>query len=182
MRDYSIKLTGFVILFAANLTFPPSVGHAADWWVKGGPVIRGGMSVDVKGSSYSQTLGQHAVASALEDPSGIGTTGAYADRTYDNGYVGLSPSTGNPAAIDPNTTWNWGYDNASQYDAAGGQLSFSKQGVPGYTSTRNSSLSGTTLCWGRVLNSPLVFASRSPASGVSTSGLASKECGGPMPT
>lgn len=142
MRDYSIKLTGFVILSAANLALLPSVGQAADWWVQGGPVIRGGMSVDVKGSSYAQTLDQHAVANALGDPLGIGTPGAYADRAYDNGYVGRSPSTGNPAAIDPNTTWNWGYNNASQYDAAGGQLSFSKQGVPGYTSTRNSSLSG----------------------------------------
>jgi hypothetical protein len=85
----------------------------------------------------------------LGDPLGIGTPGAYADRTYANGYVGLSPSTGNPAAIDPNTTWNWGYNNASQYDAAAGRLSFFKQGVPGYTPTLNSSLSGDDTMLGK---------------------------------
>lgn len=110
-------------------------------WFTIGPVLRGGMNVKASGSSYAQTLGRHAVANPLGDPPGIGTPGAYSDRAYDNGYVGLSPSTGNPGAIDPNSTWNWGYNANStpgQYDAGAGTLSFSKQGVPGYTPTLNS--------------------------------------------
>jgi hypothetical protein len=53
MRDYSIKLAGLVILSFTTLMFLPGAGQAADWWVQGGPVFRGGMSVDVKGSSYA---------------------------------------------------------------------------------------------------------------------------------
>jgi hypothetical protein len=130
---------------AASLVFLPGVGQAADWWVKAGPVLRGGMSVNVSGSSYAQTLGLHAVPNVPGDPAGIGTLGAYADRAYDNGYVGLAPSTGNPAAINPNTTWNWGYNassTAGQYDAGAGTLSFFKQGGPSYTPTASSSFSG----------------------------------------
>jgi hypothetical protein len=111
-------------------------------WFTIGPVLRGGMNVKVGGSSYAQTLpGIHAVANPLGDPPGIGTPGLYADRTYDNGYVKKDSSEG--GGIEPNTTWNWGYNvssTADQYDASAGTLSFFKQGVPAYTTTRNSRL------------------------------------------
>lgn len=141
MRKELSRISWSTVALGAGLA-SPFHASAMDWWIKAGPVVRGGMSLDATGSSYSQGLGQHAVSSALGDPPSIGAPGAYANRVYDNGYVGMAPSTGNPAAINPNTTWNWGYNpssTAGQYNTAAGTLSFSKQGVPGYTSIGNSS-------------------------------------------
>src|SRR6056297_1015630 len=83
-------------------------------WISAGPVWRSGMDVDTSGGG--------AAGSA-------GSASDYADRTYDDGYVKQDPGTGNPVSIDPNTTWNWGYDNASQYDAGANALSFHRAGT-----------------------------------------------------
>jgi hypothetical protein len=72
---------------AANILFPWKVGRA------------------------SGTGGKRASAVA-----NIGSPSAYADRTYDDGYV--FQDAGTPAFGD---TWNWGYNNASQRQ--GGALS-----------------------------------------------------------
>ena len=95
------------------------------------------MKVQFSGSTYAQTLGLNTDTGV-----GIGAANAYANRAYDNGYVGLAPSTGNPSAIDPNTTWNWGYNNAGQYNAGAGSLSFQKQGVPRYSALADGGSGG----------------------------------------
>lgn len=89
-------------------------------WFTIGPVLRGGMKLKVTGSSYAQTLGLD----------GLGNPAAYGDRNYDDGYVMGDSSAG--GGIEPDTTWNWGYNNAVQHDAAG-TLAFEKQGVPRYS-------------------------------------------------
>lgn len=82
-------------------------------WIQVGPAYRGGMRVK---------------SSRFGDPGTVGPQNQYADRTYDDGYVNIDPGTGNPAAINPNTTWFWGYDHAGQYNAAAETLSFHRSG------------------------------------------------------
>jgi hypothetical protein len=127
-----------------------NLGWAQNWWIEAGPVFRAGMTTKVEGSSYTQELGLHDPLAAGQPgaPSGIGTPGAYGDRTYDNGYVKLDPGTGNPTTIDPNTTWNWGFNNAGQYNSAAQTLSFQKQGAPGYNTLLNGSPGGNDGAWG----------------------------------
>jgi hypothetical protein len=138
-------VASFGLIFA-GVTIAGTTARAQGWWLEGGPVVRGGMKASVSGSSYAQQLGLHdpLAAGPLAPPGGIGTTGSYADRTYDNGYVKLDPGTGNTTPPnDPNTTWNWGFNDPGQYNAGAQTLSFQKQGAPGYTSSTDRSVAGS---------------------------------------
>ena len=53
----------------------PLASHAGDWWIMGGPALRGGMDVKITGSSYAQMQGLNTDAGI-----GIGNAGAYGDR------------------------------------------------------------------------------------------------------
>ena len=122
--------------------FIPLTSTAQEWWIEAGPACRGGMKVNVEGSSYVQAQGLHSPAASgpLGSPAGIGSANGYADRLYDNGYVKLDPGTGNPDSVGgPNATWNWGFANPAQYNAGAQTLSFQKQGDLGY----NTLASGT---------------------------------------
>jgi len=115
---------------------------AQNWWLEAGPVVRGGMRVSVGGSSYAQQLGLHdpSAAGPLTAPGGIGSLASYGDRSYSNGYVKLDPGTGNRTPPnDPNSTWNWGFDQAAQYNPAAQTLTFQKQGPAGYTALADGS-------------------------------------------
>lgn len=122
---------------------------ADDWWFELGPAVRTDMKLSVSGSSYAQELGLHSPGATgpLAAPAGIGPLNAYANRNYTNsalgGYVNLDPGTGNPASLDPNTTWNWGFNNSAQYNAAAQTLTYQSTGLPGYTTLRNSPASGS---------------------------------------
>ena len=98
------------------------------------------MKISIAGSSHAQLLGVHdpLATGPLAPPGGIGTASAYADRTYDNGYVKQDPGTGNAESLDPNTTWNWGFNNPAQYNAGAQTLAFQKQGALGYTTLANT--------------------------------------------
>lgn len=61
----------------------------------------------------------------------LGSVDAYADRTYENGYVFRDEGTEDPLSFTPGQTWYWGYDEAAQYD--GQSVSF-QSAV--YTDTR----------------------------------------------
>ena len=122
----------------------PVALSAGEWWVEVGPALRD-MSVKVSGSSYAQEEGLHnpLATGPLAAPSGVGNPNSYANRTYDNGYVNLDPGTGNPNTINPNTTWNWGFSNPLQYNAAAQTLTFQAVGTPGYTTLRDTGASGS---------------------------------------
>ena len=121
----------------------PLALSAGDWWVEVGPALRD-MNVKVSGSSYAQELGVHdpMAAGPLAAPTSVGNATTYGNRTYANGYVNMDPGTGNPNTIDPNTTWNWGFNNPLQYNAAAQTLSFQAVGAPGYTTLRDTGASG----------------------------------------
>lgn len=136
----SVKVFG--ILAVSHMTL-----SAQDWWIVGGPVLRGGMDVKITGSSYAQILGLNTDMGV-----GIGNLQNYANRIYDNGTVNLDPNTGNPNAVGgPGQTWYWGYNNAngSQYTPGSTSLSFTKSGVPRYSNLDNGgSLGDNTMVGG----------------------------------
>ena len=99
------------------------------WWGELGPVYRGNMQIGFTGSSYSQMR----QAGILANPSGVGAATGFGDRTYSDGFVRRDPGTGNPQGLDPNGTWNWGYDNASQHNSSANTLSFHGAGNAAYT-------------------------------------------------
>lgn len=84
----------------------------AGWRIGLQGIGRGGMKTELGGSSYVQTLGIHA-ANPFSRSSSSGGGG------YSDGFV--DPDSASP--VD-NMTWNWGYDNANQYDASGKTLTF----------------------------------------------------------
>ncbi len=118
---------------------------AADFWFDLGVATRGVMQYEVSGSSYVQLLGRHAATGPLVEPASVGPRAAFADRTYDDGYVNLDEGTLNPDAVGgPGNTWNWAYNNPSQYAALNNTLLFHKRGDVGYTTLRDLPVEGET--------------------------------------
>ena len=99
------------------------------WSVSFGPVYRTGMKLNVSGSSYVQQGGYGAVNSYRMSgasgsvPQNQDDTSQYADRTFDNGFVNIDPSTVNFGG----DTWYWGYDDAGQYNAGADTLTFQRE-------------------------------------------------------
>lgn len=133
-----------ISLFSAGLVATVAFQAAGqDFYIEGGPVARGGMQVKVSGSSYVQMLGLHAASAPLSEPGSIGSRGAYADRTYEDGYVKLDQGTLNPDAVGGlGNTWNWAYDNTAQFNASAKTLSFHQQGEVGYTALHDNDVTG----------------------------------------
>jgi hypothetical protein len=55
-------------------------------------------------------------------PPNVGTLTGYADRDYTDGFVHTDPGTADPDTDTAGKTWNWGYDNASQYSGSSVQF------------------------------------------------------------
>lgn len=123
----------WTVRLALFCAFAVGSASAEGWWMRGGPVYRGGMDIEGSGSSYVQEQNVHAG----RVPVPVGVSSAYGNRVYDDGYVRVDPGTGNSSSIDPSVTWYWGYENAGQHDPGAGTLSFSKS-MQGYVETRNS--------------------------------------------
>ena len=142
--------------FAICASLLPMLAPAADegsFWISAGPAARGGMRIEASGSSRVQELGLRAArdfsrapraedfretgrSSRLEESlvsqtpaPAIGDLGAYADRTYDDGYVYIDPGTADPGSLAPGLTWFWGYDDAGQYDAGANTLELHARGT-----------------------------------------------------
>jgi hypothetical protein len=98
---------------------------AGDWQFMIGPTWRGGMQLEIEGSSDVQRAGLHAAqaisrlparpaAAALRDD-----IGRFGDRSFDDGFVNQDMFTANDGL-----TWYWGYQSNAQYDAAAETLTF----------------------------------------------------------
>ena len=166
-RQYRLGLCALAL--AAGLL--PLAAQGGDVWLSAGPVWRGGMDVKFSGSSYAQTLGLNTDVGV-----GIGAASAYADRTYDDGYVNKDSSLGGGSV--PNTTWNWGYNTPGQYNAAAPQtLTFQKQGIPRIPPSPTGALAARMTCWAPASDSRPVFRSRKATNGPWTSFSVSKASG-----
>ncbi len=125
---------------AVGIGFQPCASRGDDWWIEAGPVYRGGMRMKITGQSYAQQLGLHAAPAPLALPPSVGQANVLGDRVYDDGYVKLDSGTLNPNSVGgAGNTWNWGYNQASQYNAQAGTLTFHKQGDIGYQTSAGSS-------------------------------------------
>lgn len=107
-----------IVVWIATLSFLSNAGLSMGAWIRVGPVYRGGLELDIEGSTHAQLAGMDGVAPASKD-SRVGDAGTVGDRDYDNGYVYTDEGT----AVD-GLTWYWGYDSASQYDPASDTLTF----------------------------------------------------------
>ena len=134
----------------AFLVAAASSALAGEWSVGAGPVYRGGMDLEMSGSSYVQSAGLHAARPARRatgsDPAGplAGTDDditAFRDRSFDDGYVFLDPNT----AAGDGLTWYWGYESAGQYDAGADTLAFTRQGAEARSTTRTEQTTVRTL-------------------------------------
>lgn len=107
------------------------------WRCEVGPALRLGMDAAISGSTYSQQ------SSAGLDKFGRAATdiSSFANRSFDDGFVFLDPST-----VDfGGDTWNWGYRDASQYDAAAGTLTFTLRQDLGAVGDSSDQTIATTL-------------------------------------
>ncbi|MDD3694453.1 MAG: hypothetical protein PHG44_00615 [Lentisphaeria bacterium] len=80
-------------------------------------------SIQLRGQSYSSALNPQRFlpkAYLLDGADDLG----YGDRYFEDGYVCMDPGSGNVNSPLPDSTWNWGYQNAAQYDAEAHTLSF----------------------------------------------------------
>jgi hypothetical protein len=113
--------------FAEGLVDDIEEGRSGPTWVlRAGALYRGNMDVDIRGIAHG---GMSApVTGRNRYPSGIGGTGSYANRKYDNGFVYIDPGTAFPSTLVPGLTWYWGYQSPGQYDSGGQVLSFTKTG------------------------------------------------------
>ena len=72
----------------------------------------------------------------------VGSSGSFADRLYDDGFVFTDAATRNPNSFLPGTTSNWGYNNDSQ--VSGGNLTYRGDGGSRTQVSKQSSESGAS--------------------------------------
>ena len=117
-------------LICLLMTVALPLSAAAELYLEAGPWYRGDMKISVQGGSFAAGEGAQAAspgtrggvaAVAPLTPGDNGTDQTL--RTFDNGYVGPS---GWAWASTAGISQYFGYDNASQYDAAANTLSFTR--------------------------------------------------------
>ena len=112
-RNVAIGIGGVV-----GMLWPSFPAAGAEFWVGAGPVYRGGLKLELKSN---RSMWEEPVAGSGNYGQINDNIGRYGNRTFDDGYVKMDAGTGNPGSIDPNVTWNWGYNSGSQ--VSGGKLS-----------------------------------------------------------
>src|SRR5256885_11956478 len=102
------------LILAGGAALITSSAAAADDWTRN---FRIGMTLGLNVHADFKMGGTFALAG--KDPGPTGDSGAQSNHEYDDGYVRVD-STGNAQ----NQTWNWGYQNVSQYDAGAQTMAF----------------------------------------------------------
>ena len=89
------------------------------------PVFRSSLRLKYRGESCASNvqIADFLVQSAQEE---VNDDLDYGDRIFADGYVCQDAGTGKPDTVLPDSTWNWGYQSASQYDAENQMLTFRK--------------------------------------------------------
>lgn len=81
--------------------------------------------VGIKFRAFNNVSASFEGLGAYTPPNPVPPTATGTAKDYDDGFVGVDIS-GNAGGL----TWNWGYDDASQYDASGtGTIAFNQTGV-----------------------------------------------------
>lgn len=113
MTPHRPVIAGFLLIspsFAGDAKSPAGSGGDWEFSLSAGPAVRtlGQVKINSGYRSGGFLLPSLVGPGSLTLPP-VGDTGSYADREYDDGYVRQDAGT----SFD-GTTWNWGYDNASQ--------------------------------------------------------------------
>jgi hypothetical protein len=89
----------------------PQSDAGSRWRLSAGAMYRhaGGITLKPGSQSDGSMIPLYARPGRSGAPSAVGDAAAFADRTYDDGFVNTDPGT----ALDGDT-WFWGYQNASQ--------------------------------------------------------------------
>ena len=103
-------------------TSPPgSVAPGWEWRLSAGPAYRHFGGVDFDTGFYSTAAMFPVLVPQLSagradslEALGLGSTSAFADRTYGDGFVFMDDNTSAPNSFLPGTTASWGYQNDSQ--------------------------------------------------------------------
>lgn len=115
-----------LLLFYGGLfALLPELLPAADCRLRVSPVFRSSLRLKYREKSCSSGMDLSAFLEHLDPEEGIDDLD-YADRIFADGYVCQDEGTGKPQTILPDSTWNWGYDSASQYNAENQTLTFRK--------------------------------------------------------
>lgn len=107
---------GVVGAAASEAAEMPERDGGSRWGWRLGPALRTGGAIEARWDSDSVAS---RIPKLLGGQSGggnppVGSAGAYADRTYADGYVRLDPGTMDPETDTYGMTWYWGYQNAGQ--------------------------------------------------------------------
>ena len=108
--------------FAEEKPVAPAAQAAADekpvWQIWGGGLWRFGGKISA--SWYPERCRPRLPASYSRSKpvTGLPSEKGYANRTYVDGYVHMDEGTLNPGTEIYGTTWNWDYDNRSQFDGS----------------------------------------------------------------
>ncbi len=128
-------------LICSLMTVVLPLSAVAELYLEAGPWYRGDMKISARGGSIAALEGTQAASPGTRGgiasvapltPGDNGTDQVL--RTFDNGYVG--PSGWAWAATD-GISQHFGYNNASQYDATAGTLSFNRS-TSGYDVQRRT--------------------------------------------
>jgi len=115
-----------LILFYGGLfALLPETLPATGLRLRVSPVFRSSLRVKYRGESFAPSVNltdflAHAEAGGIVDDLN------YGNRIFADGYVCQDEGTGKPDTVLPDSTWNWGYHSASQYDAENQTLTFRK--------------------------------------------------------
>jgi hypothetical protein len=119
-------LRKLLLLFYGGLfAFWPGGLSASGLRLRVSPVFRSSLRLQYRGTSCSSGLSL-ADFMVISDHFAEIDDLSYGDRTFVDGYVHQDAGTGKPETILPDSTWNWGYHYASQYDADKQTLTFRK--------------------------------------------------------
>jgi len=115
-------ILGFVLL-SIGVSSQNVCGEESRWSFSAGFKRFYNIDTDIRGGS-SYSAGQYGTGAGLP-VTGIGSDTATADRDYDDGYVYRDVGTDVPGPHQ-GLTWNYEYQNPSQYNVGADTLNFTK--------------------------------------------------------
>lgn len=139
---WSIRKLFLLFLYGGLFALLPEPLAASGLRLRISPVFRSSLRMKYSGNSCSSMLdfsdlqGRSELQGVLDDLN-------YGDRTFADGYVCQDEGSGKAETLLPDSTWNWGYQSASQYDAEKQTLTFRKP-----VQVRQDSIEGISLSAG----------------------------------
>ncbi len=114
-----------LLLYGIFFALLPTPLRASGLRLRVSPVFRSSLRLKYRGQSCASNA-DFSDLQACSDQGDMLDDLSYGDRIFADGYVCQDEGTGKPGTVLPDSTWNWGYHSASQYDAENQTLTFRK--------------------------------------------------------